>query len=175
MKVNKLIQSIMVSALIGLFSTSVMAGEYPVYEGFNTEAKALQPYSGQPGKGKTIAFANIVNGSPFCDLVEASIIRQAKLAGFTEDNIIILNNQYNAVIGLKNADIILAQEPDVFIEFQFDTIQINDQKRRVATLSGFGEFAPSSRVKILVNFDHSHSNKPLVKIKKRKGVFRKEA
>ena len=120
MKVNKLIQSIMASALIGLFSTSVMAGDYPVYEGFNTEAKAMQAYSGQPGKGKTIAFANIVNGSPFCDLVEASVVRQALLAGFDKDNIIILNNQYNAVIGLKNADIILAQQPDVFIEFQFD-------------------------------------------------------
>ena len=91
MKVNKLIQSIMASALIGLFSTSVMAGDYPVYEGFNTEAKAMQAYSGQPGKGKTIAFANIVNGSPFCDLVEASVVRQALLAGFDKDNIIILN------------------------------------------------------------------------------------
>ena len=55
MKVNKLIQSIIASALIGLFSTSVTAGDYPGYEGFNTEAKAMQPYSGQPGNGKTIA------------------------------------------------------------------------------------------------------------------------
>lgn len=120
MKVSKLIQSIIASAVIGFTSTSIMADEYAVYHGFNKQAMAMQPYTGQPGKGKTIAFANIVNGSPFCDLVEASVVRQAKLAGFTEDNIIILNNQYDAVVGLKNADIILAQQPDVFIEFQFD-------------------------------------------------------
>ena len=38
MKVNKLIKSFMASALIGL-SSSVLAGDYPVYEGFNNENK----------------------------------------------------------------------------------------------------------------------------------------
>ena len=119
MKLNKLLKPILASAIIGL-SSSVVAGDYPTYEGFNAEAKAMQSYSGLPGKGKKIAFSNIVNGSPFCDLVEESVIRQALLAGFAKDDIIVLNNQYDAVIGLKNADIILAQQPDVFIEFQFD-------------------------------------------------------
>ena len=120
MKSSKLIQSIMASVIIGFSSSSVMAGDYPAYEGFNKQAMAGESYSGLPGKGKTLAFANIVNGSPFCDLVEASVIRQEVAAGFAKENIIILNNQYDAVIGLKNADIILAQQPDVFIEFQFD-------------------------------------------------------
>ena len=119
MKLNKLLKPILASAIIGL-SSSVVAGDYPTYEGFNAEAKAMQSYSGLPGKGKKIAFSNIVNGSPFCDLVEESVIRQALLAGFAKEDIIVLNNQYDAVIGLKNADIILAQQPDVFIEFQFD-------------------------------------------------------
>ena len=131
MKVNKLIKSFMASALIGL-SSSVLAGDYPVYEGFNNEAKLGQSYSGLPGKGKKIAFSNIVNGSPFCDLVEESVIRQAMAAGFAKKDIIILNNQYDAVIGLKNADIILAQQPDVFIEFQFDERANNVISRKFA-------------------------------------------
>ena len=45
MKVNKLIQSVMASTLSGLVATSGMAGDYPAYEGFNAEAKAMQPYS----------------------------------------------------------------------------------------------------------------------------------
>jgi ABC-type sugar transport system substrate-binding protein len=131
MKVNKLIKSFMASALIGL-SSSVLAGDYPVYEGFNNEAKLGQAYSGLPGKGKKIAFSNIVNGSPFCDLVEESVIRQAMAAGFAKKDIIILNNQYDDVIGLKNADIILAQQPDVFIEFQFDERANNVISRKFA-------------------------------------------
>ena len=98
----------------------IYGGEYPAYEQFLKEAFAGKPYSGQPGKGKKIAFANIVNGSGFCDSVEASVIEHAMLAGFAREDIIIVNNQYNAVIGLKNSDIVLAKRPDVFIEFQFD-------------------------------------------------------
>ena len=37
MKINKLIKSFMASAIIGL-SSSVIAGDYPMYEGFNAEA-----------------------------------------------------------------------------------------------------------------------------------------
>jgi ribose transport system substrate-binding protein len=33
---------------------------------------------------------------------------------------IIMDNQYDSVLGLKNADIMLAQRPDFFIEFQSD-------------------------------------------------------
>ena len=58
----------MASAIIGFSSSSVTAGDYPVYEGFNKQAMAGEAFTGLPGKGKTLAFANIVNGSPFCDL-----------------------------------------------------------------------------------------------------------
>jgi len=132
MKSTKLIQSIVASAVIGFSSSSVMAGDYPVYEGFNKQAMAGEAFTGLPGLGKTLAFANIVNGSPFCDLVEESIIKQAMAAGFAKKDIIILNNQYDAVIGLKNADIILAQQPDVFIEFQFDERANNVISRKFA-------------------------------------------
>ena len=91
MKSSKLILSIMASAIIGFSSSSVTAGDYPVYEGFNKQAMAGEAFTGLPGKGKTLAFANIVNGSPFCDLVEESVIRQALAAGFARDDIIILN------------------------------------------------------------------------------------
>jgi ABC-type sugar transport system substrate-binding protein len=34
--------------------------------------------------------------------------------------VIVLDNQYNATIGLQNADIVLSKKPDGFIEFQVD-------------------------------------------------------
>ena len=55
MKLNKLLKPILASAIIGL-SSSVVAGDYPTYEGFNAEAKAMQSYSGLPEKEKRLLF-----------------------------------------------------------------------------------------------------------------------
>jgi hypothetical protein len=46
---------------------------------------------------------------------QQDIIKQAKLAGFSENDMIIMDNQYDAVIGLKNADIMLSRNPDFFM------------------------------------------------------------
>ena len=51
---------------------------------------------------------------------ENDIIKQAKLAGFSDSDLILMDNQYDSVIGLKNADIMLSKRPDFFIEFQSD-------------------------------------------------------
>ena len=96
------------------------AGMYPLFEKYREYAKKHQPYPGQPGKGKKLGFANIYATQPFCISVQNSIIEQAKLAGFSRDNLIIMDNQYNSVIGLKNADIMLSKHPDFFIEYQAD-------------------------------------------------------
>lgn len=93
---------------------------YDLFEKYREYAQADKPYPDQPGKGKKLGFANIFGTQPFCISVEKNIIRQAKLAGFAKKDIIIMDNQYNSVIGLKNADIMLSKRPDLFIEFQAD-------------------------------------------------------
>jgi len=95
-------------------------GLYDTFEMYREYAKKEEPYPGQPGKGKKLGFANIFGTLPFCISVENNIIFQAKLAGFSESDMIIMDNQYDSVLGLKNADIMLAQRPDFFIEFQSD-------------------------------------------------------
>jgi ribose transport system substrate-binding protein len=93
---------------------------YKVYDSYLALAKAGKPFPGAPGKGKKLAFANIVASFPFCQSVEKNIIEIAKLAGFADADLIILDNQVDATVGLRNADIILAKKPDGFLEFQID-------------------------------------------------------
>lgn len=95
-------------------------GEFAVYEALRDAADNLQPYPGNPGTDRKIGFANIYGTLPFCISVEEDIIRQALLAGFDQKDIFIMDNQYDSSIGLKNADIMLSKQPDVFIEFQAD-------------------------------------------------------
>jgi ribose transport system substrate-binding protein len=72
-----------------------------------------------------LGFANIFKAQPFSIEVEQDIIQQAKLAGFDEKDLIIMDNQYDPEIGLKNADLMLAQKPDFFIEYQAD-VKVNN-------------------------------------------------
>jgi len=95
-------------------------GLYDTFEMYRDYAKKEQPYPGSPGKGKKLGFANIFGTLPFCIDVEKNIIKQAELAGFAREDMIIMDNQYDSVIGLKNADIMLSKHPDFFIEFQAD-------------------------------------------------------
>ncbi len=95
-------------------------GLYDTYENYRKIAKSEQTYPGAPGQGLKLGFANIFGTLPFCIDVENNIIKQAKLAGFYESDMIIMDNQYDAVLGLKNADIMLSKRPDFFIEFQAD-------------------------------------------------------
>jgi ribose transport system substrate-binding protein len=98
---------------------------YAVYEHYRESAKAGKPYPGSPGKGKKLGFANIFKAQPFSIEVEQDIIQQAKLAGFDEKDLIIMDNQYDPEIGLKNADLMLAQKPALFIEYQAD-VKVNN-------------------------------------------------
>jgi ribose transport system substrate-binding protein len=97
---------------------------YAVYEHYREYAKAEKPYPGSPGKGKKLGFAKIFGTQPFCIEVEQNLIKQAELAGFDEHDILILDNHYDADVGIKNADIMLAQKPDLFIEHQAD-VKVN--------------------------------------------------
>jgi ribose transport system substrate-binding protein len=95
-------------------------GAYERFEMYRGYAEKEEAYPGSPGAGKKLGFANIFATLPFCISVENDIIKQAKLAGFSQSDMIIMDNQYDSVIGLKNADIMLSRNPDFFVEFQAD-------------------------------------------------------
>ncbi len=98
---------------------------YAVYEQYREYAKAGELYPRSPGKGKKLGFANIFRMQPFSFEMEGDIIKQAKLAGFEEQNLIILDNQYDAEVGLENAEIMLSRKPELFIEYQAD-VKVNN-------------------------------------------------
>jgi len=103
----------------------VVTTAYAVYEKYRQSAQAEAPYPGSPGKGKKLGFTSVFGTQPFCIEVEQNVIKQAKLAGFDEHSLIILDNQYDAAIGLENADFMLAKKPDIFIEHQAD-VKVNN-------------------------------------------------
>lgn len=104
------------------------------YESFRTMAKAGK-YAGEPAKGHTLAFANIIKSFPFCTSVENDIIKQWKLAGGADADLTILDNAADAAIAIQNKDIIFNKKPEVFLEFQFDA-KINDQIAKEAKEKG---------------------------------------
>jgi len=95
-------------------------GSFELYESYRQCALRGENYPGQPGKGKRLGFANFFSTEPFCISLKNGIVEQAKLAGFAERDIIIMDNRYDSVLGLKNADIMLAKRPAAFIECQVD-------------------------------------------------------
>ena len=140
MKLNKLLKPILASAIIGL-SSSVVAGDYPTYEGFNSEAKAMQSYSGLPGKGKKIALWGLsfkpktddMREASSRDLMEALWEKGAKVQAFdpeameecqriygTRDDLSLLGTKEAA---LKSADaLVVATEWKSFWAPDFDFI-----------------------------------------------------
>ena len=94
---------------------------YAYYEEMREYAKAGEEYTEAPVAGHTLAFTNIMGGIPFCESVWQNIQDQWVLAGGDPADIFYADNQYDATIGLKNADIMLAKNPDVLINFQFDS------------------------------------------------------
>jgi len=91
---------------------------YFIYEKYREYAKIGVPYPSQPGQGKKLGFAGNYGTQPFCIAVEQNLIKQAKLAGFDDQNLLLLDNQYDPDIALKNAEIMLEYAPDLFIEHQ---------------------------------------------------------
>jgi ribose transport system substrate-binding protein len=96
--------------------------EHPfAYENLRGYAIKMEAYPDAPGEGMKLAFSDIMGGIPFCHEVWSSVQRQWGLAGGDPNSLFYADNQYNATMGLQNADILLAKEPDVFINFQFDS------------------------------------------------------
>ncbi len=114
-------------------ATTAAAGAMD-YETFRAMAKAGK-YDGEPAKGHTLAFANIIKSFPFCTSVENDIIKQWKLAGGADADLTILDNAADAAIAIQNKDIIFNKKPEVFLQFQFDA-KINDQIAKEAKEKG---------------------------------------
>lgn len=102
-------------------TTTMPEGGYPYYEKMRQAAKEGKEYPDAPAKDFSLAFTNIMGGIPFCENVWKSVQDQWKLAGGDPDKLYYADNQYDATIGLKNADIMLAKKPSVLINFQFDS------------------------------------------------------
>ena len=96
----------------------LFSAPYAVYEKYRESAKSGVSYPGLPGQGKKLGFAGNYGTQPFCIAVEQNLIKHAKLAGFDDQNLLLLDNQYDSDIALKNADIMLEYAPDLFIEHQ---------------------------------------------------------
>ena len=101
--------------------TEEAAGGYAYYEMLRAAAIANEAYPDAPAAGHTLAFTNIMGGIPFCEDVWQNVQDQWVLAGGDPADLYYADNQYDATIGLKNADIMLAKSPDVLINFQFDS------------------------------------------------------
>jgi len=97
------------------------AGAYDYYYMLKESAMKGEPYPDAPAADHTLAFTDIMGGIPFCISVWNSVQDQWKLAGGDPDKLYYADNQYDATIGLKNADIMLAKNPDALINFQFDS------------------------------------------------------
>jgi len=105
-------------------ATTAAAGG-KTYDDFRAMAVAGK-YEGEPAKGHTMAFANIIKSFPFCTSVENNIIEEWKLAGGADADLTVLDNAADPNIAVQNKDIIFNKKPEVFLQFQFDA-KINDQ------------------------------------------------
>jgi ribose transport system substrate-binding protein len=102
-------------------TTAAEEGAYPYYEKLKSFAQKGEAYPDAPAADKTLAFTDIMGGIPFCINVWQSVQDNWKLAGGDPNNLYYADNQYDATIGLKNADIMLAKNPNALINFQFDS------------------------------------------------------
>lgn len=90
------------------------------YENLREYAIKGEAYPGAPAEGFSLGYGDIIGGAPAAVLVWESVKANWELAGGDLDNLYYVDNQYNAQIGLQNADIMLANNPDILIWFQVD-------------------------------------------------------
>src|SRR5665647_961754 len=109
------------AAVTAAETTAAPAGAYDYYEKLRASAVKNEAYPDAPAAGHTLAFTNIMGGIPFCESVWKNVQDQWALAGGDPASLYYADNQYDATIGLKNADIMLAKNPNVLINFQFDS------------------------------------------------------
>ncbi|GAB1483968.1 hypothetical protein MASR2M78_27850 [Treponema sp.] len=101
-------------------ATTKTDGAYSVFESFKRDASVSLMYEGRPGKGKRLAFANENRSESFCRRVEEGLLKNAVLAGFAEEDILVLDNNYDTDRAIQNAREIIQWGADVAIEFNAD-------------------------------------------------------
>jgi len=124
-------ETVVVTETVVVKETVEVEKESPyTYEKLREMAKA-GAYEGEPAKGHTMAFANIIKSFPFCTSVENNIIEEWQLAGGSMDDLTVLDNAADTALAIQNADIIFNKKPEVFLQFQLDA-QVNAQIGRRA-------------------------------------------
>jgi DeoR/GlpR family transcriptional regulator of sugar metabolism/DNA-binding LacI/PurR family transcriptional regulator len=121
--------------LIRVDSSIPSEGVYSRFEGLRAAARDDVPYAGSPGKGKRLAFANGRRAEPFCLQLEAGLLAQAALAGFSPADVLVLDNDYNPELAMANARKIIRWGADVVIEFNTD-LRSNNQVSELFNTAG---------------------------------------
>lgn len=98
--------------------TEAPAQEYS-YEAFREMAKN-QNYPGEPGKGHTLGFANESAAIGYGKSVQDSLLLNAGLAGYNPKDIYLMDNIYDIGMTMQNADLMIAKNPEAFLEFGMD-------------------------------------------------------
>lgn len=80
--------------------------------------KETQAASEAPKKKVTIGFANLTDEIDFGQAVKKGIVDEAKKAGY---EIVALDNKLDGAIAVSNADNLITQKIDLFIEFNVDS------------------------------------------------------
>jgi ribose transport system substrate-binding protein len=101
------------------------ASPYPYFEGLREYARDHLEYPERPGRGHSLAFCNGCRSQSFGRLLEKSILEQAELAGFERNDVLVLDNDFDAEKASVNAEQVLQRRPDTFIQFQVD-VRINN-------------------------------------------------
>jgi len=99
-----------------------VTGAYDVFEAYRAAAAEGLPYEGSPGKGKRLAFANGNRNEPFCLRLEEGLVRNAVLAGFAKEDVLVLDNGYEPERAVENARYIVEWGADVVIDFNADAV-----------------------------------------------------
>jgi len=105
-------------------------GEYS-YEFFREQAlngKFEEDYA----KDFKLALTNLGASVPICTQITESMAYYWELAGGKKENTLVLDNAFDVNTTIKNADAIMAWEPDVFVEYGVDE-QSNTMIARKAT------------------------------------------
>jgi ABC-type sugar transport system substrate-binding protein len=94
------------------------SGEYS-YDFFREQALSGK-FNEDYAKDMKLALTNLGASVPICTQITESMVRYWKLAGGKDDNTLVLDNAFDVNITIKNADAIMAWEPDVFVEYGVD-------------------------------------------------------
>jgi ribose transport system substrate-binding protein len=94
------------------------SGEYS-YEFFRKQA-LTGSFKENYAKDYKLAITNLAASVPICTQIVNSIVEYWKLAGGKDENLLVLDNAFDVNTTIKNADAILAWEPDVFVQYGVD-------------------------------------------------------